>query len=343
MRRHVSPESYRRVALPLLGLLGVLDGVLLANLVIGSEQMLPAALWCVAHTVIAALAAAMVMLQTAAVDPNARRGIFILSFVLAVSVPFVGILGMSMVYAYGIPASARKDHGDTPWRFTANPELPFTIPARRSAVHTDTRGLVEQVMHEQDNTRLYRKVLAARRIPSSLSVNALRAGTGHDDDRIRLTAYQTLDSKVTALNDEIDRLSTLGAKTSGRQASESWLQVASNYWELLYLEENRKVARAQLLEKAARAAMLSVAADPANRNAHFTLGRIALRQGRTDIADKAFAASTAHGMPSSTTVPWRAEAAFIDRDFARARAWLNELGDAFKAYPPLRQVSEYWQ
>lgn len=327
-------------------LLAALDGALLLYIVSAPTGEVSGWVWSLVHAAIAVAAGlvspALASLNTAQDVRLNRRGIAALCFVMALALPFLGILGVLAVFAFGIPASQRRDHSDTIYHVTPNPDLPYTLPTRRVSVNVDTRSLADKLSFVGDAQTLYRSVLVAGRIPSSLGVEALRLGTAHDDDRVRLTAYQTLDRKVTELNDDIDRVTAIAKSTTGTQASDLWLQVASNFWELLSLQGQQAVAREQLLDSAARAATASIAANPDNRNAHFTLGRIALRQGRTELAEKAFAQSTQLGMPSSVTLPWRAETAFVDRDFSQVRQYLGDLGDAFKRYPPLRQVTEHW-
>lgn len=336
------PDLGNKVLLVLAAVPAVLDGVLLA-LLVGQSDVLSAPVWLLAHAVLAALGSAALALLLAPGERAARLRSFALCFSLAVSVPFVGALGSLVALVWGSDAARRRHREDVYWQFTQTPALPFTLPGARTVADPEGRGLVEQLAQDTDHASLYRKVLAAGRMPSSLSIHALRAGVAHSDERIRLTSYQTIDRKVNALNDEIDRLVKLAQSSEGSESSDAWLQVASNYWELLTLEQMEPVARTQILKKASKAAQSSIRARSENRNAHFTLGRIALRQGHTLLAEKAFARAELHGMPTSTTLPYRAEVAFADREFGRTRSLLDSIGEAFKGYPPLRQVAEYWR
>jgi len=298
--------------------------------------------WLAAHALVAGVAAAVLAWRLAD-DARSRRRWFGLCACLNLALPLAGILGTGLALPLGIRAAARRHRGTRYWQVTPNPALPFTTPTVRTPRPMDGRGLVEQLAFSTDAAGLYRKVLAAGRMRSALSVDALRDGVRHADERIRLTSYQTLDRKSSQLNDEIDRLSALAAARGGAERSDTWLQVAGNYWELLTLEQGEPVARAQLLERAGQAALQAIVARPDNRNAHFTFGRIALRQGDARRADTAFERAQALGMPASTTLPYRAEAAFVQRDLATVRRRLGDIGEAFKAYPPLRQVVEQWR
>jgi cytochrome c-type biogenesis protein CcmH/NrfG len=97
-----------------------------------------------------------------------------------------------------------------------------------------------------------------------------------------------------------------------------------------------------LLDKASTAAIQAVATLPANRNAHFLLGRVSLLQGDTRRASVAFKRAQALGMPADKVVPYLAETAFMRHDFQRVRNLLRQLDPAIRAYPPLSHVAEYW-
>lgn len=321
----------------------VADMGLLLVLVLPASAVLAPAVWLVLHILVCLIGAGCVGYLLAAANGQARWRYLSLVAVLGLSCPGVGLVGAGLCLSLATKVALQRHRADPYWQFTSNPALPFTTPVGRAVVQPDSRGILEQLMFETDGDELYRRVLAAGRMPSNLSVHALQQGVRHSDERIRLTAYQTLDRKVTQLNDEIDRLARLADQRQGRECSDTWLQIASNYWELLTLEQNEPVARAQLLDKASIACVKAIGAFAGNRNAHYTLGRIALRQGRPEVAEAALAKAEALGMPCSTTVPYQAEAAFAQRDYQRTRRLINRLDDAFKAYPPLKPLAEFWR
>jgi len=243
---------------------------------------------------------------------------------------------------YGIYHSNNRHEEDVFWQYTKNTELPFTAPINRKIGKLDSRGFAEQLIYSNQTVELYKKVLAVNNIQNSLSVGALKEAIKHKDERIRLTAYQTLDKKVTHLNKQIQRLEVLAQNQGVQDQSNTWLQIASNYWELLTLEKDEPVAREQLLKKASEAAVNAVRILPTNRNAHFTLGRIALLQGKERMAAVAFDRAMALGMPIEKTMPYRAEAAFQARDFKKVAESIDRIDESFKVYPPLRQIAQYW-
>jgi len=268
--------------------------------------------------------------------------VFYLSLAICLTVPLVGAIGIVLSLVLGQRYAELRHREPEYWQFTHNIQLPFTTPIGRSAQEFDSRSLSEQLAFSSDNTALYNKVLAAGKIRNSLSVDTLKQAIRHPDERIRLTAYQTIDRKSSELNLAIQKLEHDAHSYDGEEKSNIWLQIASNYWELLTLEQDEPVARRQLLDKASKAAQKAIRIAPENRNAHFILGRVALAQKKTETAASAFHQSMSLGMPSEKVVPYLAEVAFDERNFSKVATLLNSLDPAFKSYPPLSRVAQYW-
>jgi len=256
--------------------------------------------------------------------------------------PLVGATGCLGAMLYGIYYANHRHDENVFWQFTKNADLPFTAPINRKISKLDSRGFVEQLSYSNQAEALYKKVLASDNIQNSLSVGALKQGVKHADERIRLTSYQILDKKVTQLNRQIQQLEESAQSQGVQDQSNTWLQIASNYWELLTLEKDEPIAREQLLNKASDAALNAVKILPTNRNAHFTLGRIALLQDKQRMAAVAFDRAMALGMPIEKAMPYRAEAAFQARDFTKVVESINSVDESYKAYPPLSHLAAYW-
>jgi hypothetical protein len=318
-----------------------LGQVLLLVDLIGAHVWLDSsALWLAVHAAMS-LAAGFCAGRLLGLD-RSKAGLFILLVGFSLLIPVIGTLGGYTSLALGMRAARQRRREPDYWSVTRRAELPFTTPSGRQPTSIDSRGFTEHLMYSQDDQALYRKVLAAGNMRASLSITAFRQGMRHKDERIRLIAYKTLDRKVSKLNTQIQQLEQRVAGCGSREGSNTWLQIASSYWELLTLEQAEPVARRQLLDKASAAATQAVAAWPLNRNAHFVLGRISLMQNDTRRADVAFTRARALGMPTDKVVPYLAESAFIRHDFSRVRDLVQQLDPAIRAYPPLAQVSEYW-
>ncbi len=303
---------------------------------------LPTGLWLLIHLLSSLVYAIALVSTPGSVARKNQPLVGLLALAIGIAIPFAGAVGFACALFIG-GHYARLNHREKVyWQFTENAQLPFTVPLGRKTEVIDSRSFTEQIEFSENPESLYRKVLAAANMRSSLSVATLRKAIRHKDERIRLTAYQTLDRKITQLNLSIQRLEKSASTEAGQDKSNTWLQIASNYWELLTLEDNEPVARAHLLEKAYAAAEKSIAILPSNRNAHFTLGRIALMRNDPAGAREAFLQTLKMGMPREKVLPYLAEAAFNQRDFAEVKKLLASVDEAFKLYPPLSHVAKYW-
>lgn len=298
--------------------------------------------WVAVHVLISIVAAAAVTSLCFQWYEGSRESLF--SFVLSalLTIPFGGVAGVSGALLIGGYIAANRHQEDVYWQITRTTELPFTAPIGRDMDTSGRRSLVETVLYESDEEELYKKLLAAGNIRASLSVETLKAAVRHPVERIRLTAYQTLDRKVSKLNSEIQALEQQANEQVGEEKSNTWLQIASNYWELLTLEKDEPVAREQLLRKASNAATQATVIMPDNRNAWFTLGRISLARSKAQQAEMAFIKALRLGMPAAKVSPFLAEAAFVRGDFNQVHKIINSINPAFRAYPPLSHLSEFW-
>lgn len=325
---------------------------LLFNLIDASDPALPVYQWLMLHGALCAFASvaiSFVLVRSLhehkfanVASGSDHRLLTLFVFTICFLIPFAGTLGIAGAFIYGFNKANLSNNEPDYWQVTKLAQLPFTTPIGRKVTGIDSRGFTEHLMYSSDEQDLYKKVLAAANIKNSLSVSALKHAMRHPDDRIRLTAYKTLDRKVSELNRDIQHLESRVAMGDGLESSNSWLHIASNYWELLTLEKDEPVAREQLLEKASGAAIQAVSMLPTNRNAHFILGRVSLLQGNGRRARVAFERASALGMPDDKVLPYLAEVEFKEHNFARVRALLDQLNPAIRAYPPLSHVAEYW-
>jgi hypothetical protein len=342
-------QEINPVLLKLLLWLGVavsslIQGVLLSSLVTEIFWIGSPTIWLLVHVLLSALGAgcAARLLSDVAREKKQQGRFYVLLFALAFLIPFAGTAATFVSIYYGFREGLLRHREPDYWQLTPRVALPFTTPKGRVATKLDSRGFSEHLLYSKDDDDLYRKVLAVANIRTALSVSTLKQAMRHRDERVRLTAYKTLDKKVSDLNREIQSLEEFVNTGDTTESSNTWLQIASNYWELLTIERGEPVARKQLLKKASEAAIQAVAVLPINRNAHFILGRVSLMQGDTRRAKIALERSMALGMPGDKVLPQLAEAAFMLHDYPKVKELLSRLDPATRAYPPLSHVAEYW-
>lgn len=331
------------VLLPIIAVAACIQLVLVWQLVAPSIPFLASAwVWLAAHAITAALFGVIGSIWIGRFTRLNAKAMAVFISCCGLFMPGIGGVSCLLALAVAHRVWMNRQVEETDYVVTENASLPFTTPIGRKAVVPDSRGFVEQLRYSKDADNMYQKVLSSSYIRNSLSVNVLREAVKNPDERIRLTAYQILDRKVNELNAEIQRLEKYAESQDSKNSATTWLQIANNYWELITIEKSDPIARKQLLEKSVSAAKRSVSENESNRNAHLVLGRVCIASSDYDAAEVALKRSLKLGMPRDKVVPYLAEAAFGRRDFKSVRLLLKSLDDAFKQYPPLKQVAEYW-
>ena len=326
----------------------VLCVALAVELVLGAQLLTDLGLsitreiWLIAHTAASLLAGVCISVLLKNLVPGKRLPLIVLFTSFSFFMPFVGAKGTWLAVTFGAILAHGRHKENVFWQVTSNADLPFAAPIDRPLPKLDSRGFVEQLAFDNQTEKLYNKVAASKHIRNSQSAPVLKSAIGHSNERIRLVAYQMLDKKVNNLNREIQRLESDARVAEGSGKSNIHLQIANNYWELLTIEEDEPVAREELLNKAATQAAQSLAIEPRNVNAHFILGQIYLKQGETDQATASFERAIELGISPDKALPYIAEAAYSTRNFKKLRETLAKVSPAFKAYPPMSNVIEYW-
>lgn len=316
--------------------------LLAATLVYKDLAPVPDTVWLLAHTLASLLAAIALASMLYKLVPGKRIPLVALLFLISFFLPLVGATGLWFSLTFGSLIARSKHQTNEYWQFTSNADLPFAAPIDRPLPKLDSRGFIEQLAFDTETDKLYNRISSTKNIRNIQSAPVLKSAVGHSNERIRLLAYQMLDKKVNQLNREIQRLEGEAQRAAGNGKAHLHLQIANNYWELLTLEDDEPVARQELLTKASNHARTALENEPSNVNAHFILGQLCIKQNSPEEAITAFERAMQLGMSSDKTLPYIAEAAFLQRNFTKLRTVVNEISPAFRNYPPMSKVVEYW-
>jgi len=328
--------------LPALLIALTVELILTTSLVVNGLINLPESMWLITHLLASLLVAISLASMLFNLIPGKRLPLVMLLFLISFFIPFIGAAGTWFALTFGSLIARSKHQTNEYWQYTDNADLPFAAPIDRPLPKLDSRGFIEQLSFDSETDKLYNKVAGAKNIRNTQSGPILKSAVGHSNERVRLVAYQMLDKKVTQLNKEIQRLEDEADRTTGSGKANLHLQIANNYWELLTLEDDEPVARKELLSKASAHAETAADIQPANVNAQFLIGQLSVKQNDPERAISAFETSMQLGMPGDKALPYIAEAAFMQRNFRKLRTVVREISPAFRNYPPMSNVVEYW-
>lgn len=194
-----------------------------------------------------------------------------------------------------------------------------------------------------------RAMVALQYVSGRVASPLLRTVLSDPSEDLRLLAYGMLDTLEKRINRTIDiEMDALrnarreeGEDTPGPQTIESAHRLSDLYWELVYQELVQGDLRDYAIRESLRYCELVLHHRPDNAQLNLRQGRLLHEIGQPDEAAAAYVRARDLGLPATRVLPYQAELCFDRRDFAQARALLQELSQ-WKDLPRLRPVVDYW-
>lgn len=272
-----------------------------------------------------------------------RLGIVLLMMVCSYAVPIAGFLGVLaaalVLRLYRAPAT----HVD--FESLQMPEFDQHQRRQGHFRHAGLRSFLGNT-HAPLQARL-RAMVALQYVSGRTASPLLRTVLSDPSEDLRLLAYGMLDTLEKRINSNIDAemgaLRTAQAESGkfGTRTLESAQRLSDLYWELIYQDLVQGDLRKHAIQESLRYCdwVLNEQAD----NAQLCLrrGRLLHEQKRPDEAAQAYAQARELGLPATRVLPYQAELCFDRKDFAQARALMQELGQ-WSALPRLHPVVDYW-
>lgn len=185
-----------------------------------------------------------------------------------------------------------------------------------------------------------RALVALQNLSGRLTTPLLRSVLADANEDLRLLAYGMLDAREKTLNAAIHDART--RLSYARDIDDRRLlarKLSDLYWELVHQELVQGDLRRHALDESWRYALEAI--DDRDAALALRLGRIAQQQHRPDVAQTYFERALALGMPGTRVLPYLAELAFEQGDFATTRARLARLAGV-SVLPRLEPVVAYW-
>ncbi|HEY3597866.1 MAG TPA: hypothetical protein VGL08_10200 [Paraburkholderia sp.] len=185
-------------------------------------------------------------------------------------------------------------------------------------------------------------LVAIQSMPTRTTGTLLRDLLADPIEDVRLIAYGTLDQAENKVMQKIVQAAHAlehAASQSDRHAINR--QLAELYFELIYQNLAQGAVYLHTLEQADRYARAALDIDASDAALWMIRGRLALANGAADEAGRHMALAHELGFPRERLVPWLAEVAFLQRDYARVSELLASLNNA-TALPMLKPVVRYW-
>lgn len=262
-------------------------------------------------------------------------------FLPAFTIPVLGHIGsiVCLLPALRNPIAVEKSFSTA----TPVPDLPFKPVEIDTTFSFAGGGLYEVLKHSPDAERRGKAVLSTQRMDERKAIPILQIALKDPVDDVRLLAYSILDQKENRINLDIKQALTELEEASVEQSVTVHKQLASLYWELVYLG----LAQGDVLEHILKTSKehLFTALDIASEDAsaQFQLGRVLLKEGDFSAAEAAFQTAQRLGLERNSIVPYLAETAYLSGDFTQVPRILSTLSDSERRRQPIAAVANYWQ
>jgi hypothetical protein len=276
-------------------------------------------------------------------QPLRRRGPALAVFLLGLSLPVVGALGVCAVV---LPAwRARCGQLDDGVLELAMPD--FKAPGEPAAAPVPKP--IEFVLRTSASRQLrVEAVMALRLMDAHHAVPLLRVALGDRDEDVRLLAYGILERREKELRgsielalQELEPPSAITADAPVRQRSAVLRTLAELHWELVHAGFVGGELRATTLRDATRYGDAALRLQPDGSLA-LLLGRVRLRDGDAEGALHYLRAAAQLGIADTALSPFFAEAAFLMRRFDVIAALLAHSGPVQSPRPGLDAVVRFW-
>lgn len=215
----------------------------------------------------------------------------------------------------------------------------LTLTRHELDEHEEPRSVTE-ILNSKDNVARRTAILALRSVEPKKALPLLQKAIQDSDEQVRLLAQTQFNHIIASLEGRV-KLLEADLATPPRHVNKLLL-LAEQYHELVYLglatDETQTIylGRAtELLEEAATAA-------PDNTSVRFLLVKCALKAGQLDQARASIQFLRKKGWQAEVLVPWEAEIAFLERDWATLATTLRRLETEGANSGALRGPMEFW-
>lgn len=247
-------------------------------------------------------------------------GIGLFALIFGLSLPLLGMLGIAFTLW---PALQRRRQPQS--------SQVQTLPAIKSVIHYAAHfgsfgpgGFSARLLcRNLSATQRLPLLLALGRHANAFANRLLRELLRDPDDEIRLAAYALLERREKETQNTLQLATENLQKTQGPEARLIALrQLAFAHWNAVYQEQVAGEGQSRHLHAARDAADQALRLKPQDAGLLALSGRIRLRLGDWPGAARAFTLADEAGAPTLRSLPYQAEIAFRQGDFAALRKHL---------------------
>lgn len=275
-----------------------------------------------------------------------RSTTFLFLFLIQVLLPYLGLLGLifSLLLALRIP---RRRRGQ-PWHDTEEPELPFKSINFSDYPIYSSGGLLQILRDSPDPGKRLEVVLSLKQMPSKEAIKLLNFALKDPVDDVRLLAYSMLDEKEKSISENIKSdLAKIKSQSGSRKkldddkVAKLHQRIASNYWELVYLDLVHGGVRQHIINQAEHHIEQSLQLKE-TPDALKLYGKLLIQQEKLPKARFVFEKAIFSGLAPASISPYLAEVAFLSRNFSQVPGYLRLSAQEEQKRHNLIPIFKYW-
>lgn len=268
-----------------------------------------------------------------------RWAVWMLYFQFSFLVPVVGAIGLLFVIRSTLKREAAAVHHAVP----VSVALPQYDVQSKENTRSGQGAIRSRLGNNVPSEVRMQSLMTLQAVPNRVSNPILEDLLGDSTDDVRLVAFGMLDAEEKRLTSHIQQeRKHLEQAQSPEQRGTSLRHLAELHWELIYASLAQGELRNHILGQARSYLDDALAAglEP-DSGMLFLRGRILLAQGEVENARTALEESLALGQPLTSALPYLAEIAFKQRDFAHVQQSMQQLVDLNVA-ARTRAVADFW-
>lgn len=204
-----------------------------------------------------------------------------------------------------------------------------------------TRASVAQILRGPDAAARRNAILALKELDTRSALPLLRKGLQDSDEQVRIYAQNTLSGLLERFEGSIKVFERRATEQPGEVAA--LIGLAEQYFELVYLDvAGDEETSAHLLGKAVALVERAVEQAPTDPRVALLRLRYALRQRDVAGAAQALARVERLGVDRQMIMPWQAELAYQQGDWARLREVLAQFHREGYVNPRIEALGRFW-
>ena len=269
-----------------------------------------------------------------------RFGLLALFFCFAFFVPLFGAVAIliTMIYFRKFQYMGERDE------FYNVPLPPFMQEATAMAAGMGEGGAWSRLRTTELPRGERLKALMAVGAGSGFNTSSfLQLATGDNDDEIRLLAFNLCERHEQKTSQAITvALEGLKATSDPAEQAAYCSSLAFSYWELVYNSLSQDELRVFFIDQSLKYVRQSQELGGESPSLSILLGKIYLLRREHDKAGEAIRNALKNGASLSLVIPYLAELAFLKRDFASVKRFLDQ-DHSLRLKPGIGPVAQFWR